>query len=99
MKKKSPDPRTEKLVQILTELVTAKAKEDLAALGQLHSRGRRSDLFKRLERTVDCLKEAGGRTEEARKLYIARSPEVQMPSASKQFSGALKVLKTIIGSD
>jgi hypothetical protein len=98
--KKSPElSRTEKIVQILEELGTAKAKKDLAALGRLHSRGRRSDLFKRLKQTVECLKEAGGRTEEARRLYIARSSEAQKASASKQFSRALKVLETICDSD
>lgn len=99
MKKKSIKSRTEKLRQILEELVIAKSKEDLAAFGKLHSRGRISELFKRLEQTVECLKEAGGRTEEARRLYIARSPEVQEASASKQFSRALKVLETLSDSD
>jgi hypothetical protein len=85
----------EKLEQILEELVIAKSKEDLAALGQLHSKGLISGLFKRLKQTVECLKEAGFRTEEARRLYIARSPRLQETSASKQFSKALKVLEAI----
>ena len=95
MKKKSPKSKTETLEQILEELVAAEAKQNLAALGQLHSKGRISELFKRLERTVACLKEAGFRTEEARRLYIARSSELQKASASKQFSKALKVLEAI----
>ena len=99
VKKKSLKSRAEKLAQILEELAIAKSKEDLAAFGQLHSRGRISELFKRLEQTVECLKEAGGRTEEARRLYIARSSELQKASASKQFSRALKVLETICDSD
>ena len=99
VKKKSLKSRAEKLAQILEELAIAKSKEDMAASRQLRSRGRISELFKRLEQTVECLREAGGRTEEARRLYIARWPELQEASASKQFSRALKVLETIFDGD
>ena len=67
----------------------------LAALKQPQRRGRRLELDKHLQRAVECLREKEGRTEEARKLYVARSPEVQKDAASRQFSRALKILQTL----
>jgi hypothetical protein len=61
----------------------------LAALGEPRSRGRKSERGKHLQRAIECLREKDGRTEEARKLYVARSPEVQRDTASRQFSSAL----------
>src|SRR5271166_5114248 len=46
----------------------------LAALKQPRPRGRKSDINKWIATTIECLTESGGRFEDARKLYVDRSP-------------------------
>jgi hypothetical protein len=70
-----------------------------AALPQPRWRGRKSERDKHIALTIECLKKTGGRTEEARNLYVMRSPAVQRDAASRQFSRSMETLQTIWNSD
>ena len=69
-----------------------------AALRQPGRKGAKSKLDEHLELTIECLRDAEHRAEDARKLYVARSP-VTKDAASRQFSRALKILQTLWRSD
>jgi hypothetical protein len=45
-----------------------------------------------------CLTQTGGRTEEARKLYVERSTEVK-DTASRRFSRVFTIIKTLASGD
>jgi hypothetical protein len=70
----------------------------LDGLRQSRQKGRRSELDKRITRALGCLEEKGWRTEEARKRYVELS-KVARGTASRQFSQALKILRTLRDSD
>ena len=70
----------------------------LDTLRKFSRRGPKSKLEEYIWGTLDCLKEAGNREEDARKLYIKRSA-VAPDTASRQFSQGLKALKTLWRSD
>jgi integrase len=71
----------------------------VAALRQPRRRGRSSERANHIALAIECLKETGDRTEEARKEYVKRSPYVQSDTASRQFSGALKIIQALSEGD
>ena len=72
----------------------------LDALKQQQPRdaGRKSDLEKHIWLALECLKETDNREEEARDLYVKRSGQ-ERDTASRQFSRALKFLRTLWKGD
>jgi hypothetical protein len=71
----------------------------LAALRPSSPKGQKPKFYKKIERTLECLKEAGGRTEDARKLYVKHSTMVDNSTASRQFSQALKTIQAFLSGD
>jgi hypothetical protein len=78
-----------------------------AALRQSGQRGPKSKFEEHVELTIECLRDADYRTEDARKLYVARrapgmdtaNPGVERDTSSREFSRALKILQTLWGSE
>jgi hypothetical protein len=68
------------------------------ALGKPRPRGRRSEIDKWVTTAAECLRDTGGRIEEARKLYITRST-LAKDTASRQFTRGLKFLQALWDSD
>ena len=70
----------------------------LDTLRTFSRRGPKSKLEEYIRKTIECLNETDNREEDARKLYVQRSA-VAPDTASRQFSRALKALKTLWRSD
>jgi hypothetical protein len=71
----------------------------VAALREPRRRGRGSERANHIALTIECLKDSGDRTEDARKEYIKRSRHVQSDTASRQFSRALMIIQTLSEGD
>ena len=69
----------------------------MAALRHPRPRGRPSEIQRCVATTMECLRETGGKIEDARKLYVERALErsfAERDTLSRQFSRAMKIIQT-----